>query len=118
MFLDRSNAPQRILGRDFPTGARTDIAFTKLIAQVARGERNAMSQDVAVDGIAKIKIGIADRHRRAIDVVRNPSVVADNDDFLWWWRRCRLSRHRRARSEKRDSEDAPAKSWQRHCPSP
>jgi len=103
MGLNCSDTPQRILGRDIPTGARACIAFTELITQKARGERNAMSQDRAVCREAEIEIGVADHHRRAVDVIRHPTIVADYDNFLRrrlnydWCRlnynRCRLNHH-------------------------
>jgi hypothetical protein len=134
MGLDRSDAPQRIPGRGIPAGARARIAFTELVTQKARGECNALSQDLAVARVAEIEIGVADRHRQAVDVIRDP-IVADDDNFLgrrldcdrcWlnddWcglndygrrlnydWRRlnyhwCRLSQHGRGRSQRCDTE--------------
>jgi hypothetical protein len=125
MSLDRSDAPQRILGRGIPAGARAGIAFTELVTQKARGECNALSQDLSIARVAEIEIGVADRHRQTVDVIGNP-IVADDDNFLgrrlnydwcrlndhrcrlnYHWRRlnhhwCRLSQHGRGRSQRCD----------------
>src|SRR4051812_33011351 len=78
MGLNRSDTPQRIPGRGIPTRARTGIAFTELVTQKARGECNALSQDLAIARVAEIEIGVANRHRQAVDVIRHP-IVADDD---------------------------------------
>jgi hypothetical protein len=117
MLLDRPDAPQRIPGRFIPAAAGSCIAFPESIAQEARGERDALSQDFAVAGEAEIEIGVADRHRQAVDIIRHP-IVADDDDFLGrrlndhWSRlnhyrrrldhdRCRLNHNRRGLNDRR-----------------
>src|SRR4051794_20894547 len=82
MSLDRSDAPQRILGRGIPAGARACVAFTELVTQKARGECKALSQDLSIARVAEIEIGVADRHRQTVDVIRHPAIVADDDNFV------------------------------------
>src|SRR3954469_26026436 len=78
MFPNRSDTLQRVAGRSVATRAGSDVALAELVTHVTRGERDPVSQDIAIGRDTEVEIAVAHSRRRAFDVIGQSAVMPDD----------------------------------------